>query len=115
MFVRGVAVEELVLDEAVERAELRQVAAEEADAVHEAQDAGDVALAFEDGLEDLAVGFRVAERAVDVLPVAGDEAADLRAELEVADLAMLEEPHQAAGVFLENVLVRRETGGRRGR
>ncbi len=81
VFVRGVAVEKLVLDEAVERAELGQVAAEEADAVHQAQDARDVALAFEDRLEDLAVGFRVAERPVDVVPVVGDETADLRAEL----------------------------------
>jgi len=108
VFVRGVAVEKLVLDEAVQRTELGQVAAEEADAVHQAQDARDVALAFEDRLEYLAVGFCVAERPVDISPVVGDETADLGAELEVAHLAMLEQSHQTVRVFLENVRVRRE-------
>jgi hypothetical protein len=101
VFVGGVAVEELVLDEAVERAELGQVAAEETDAVHQAQDAGDVALAFEDGLEHLAVGFGVAERAVDVLPVVGDEAAECGLSLEVADLAVLEQRIRRLGSSLK--------------
>ena len=65
VLVGGVAVEELVLHEAVERAELRQVAAEEADAVHLAQHAGHIALAREDGGEAFARGLAVAEGLVD--------------------------------------------------
>ena len=102
VFVGGVAVEKFVLDKAVERAEFRQVAAEKSDAVHEAQDACDIAFAFEDCLECFAVGFRATEGSVDVVPVLRDEAADLRAELEVAKLAMLEEPHEPVRVLAEN-------------
>ena len=102
VFVGGVAVEKFVLDEAVERAEFRQVTAEKSDAVHEAQHARDITFAFEDRLECFAVGFRATEGPVDVVPVLRDEAADLRAELEVAKLAMLEEPHESMRVLAEN-------------
>ena len=57
VFVGGVAVEKFVLNEAIECAEFRQIASEESDAVHESQDASDIALAFEDRLESFAVGF----------------------------------------------------------
>ena len=103
VFVSGVAVEELVLDEAVECAEFGQVASEDADAVHESEGASDFAFAFEDALEDEAVGFGVAEGPVDIRPVCGDEAADLRAEFEVAELAVLEEAEEARRIVLEDV------------
>ncbi len=105
VFVGGVAVEEFVLDEAVEGAEFGEVAAEEADAVHLAEGACDLAFAFEDGLEGIAVCLEVAEGFVDVVPVGGDEAAHLWGEAEVAELGVLEEAHEAVGVFLEDVLV----------
>ena len=35
--------------------------------------------------------------------MAGDETADLRAEFQVADLAVLEEPHQTVGIVFENI------------
>ena len=53
MFVRGVAVIKFVLHQAGERAELRDVAAQETEVVHLAQDAADLALAGKDGEEGL--------------------------------------------------------------
>lgn len=103
VFVGGVAVEKLVLDEAVECAKLREVASEDADAVHESERACDFAFAFEDALEDEAVGLCVAEGAVDVCPVGGDEAADLWAEFEVAELAVLEEAEKSRWIVFENI------------
>jgi len=103
VLVRGVAVEKLVLDEAIERAELRQIVAEEPDSMHLAEDGRDVALALEDGLECLAIGFRVTELAVEVFPVRFYEFANGRAQVQAAELAMLEQPHHPAGILLENV------------
>ena len=105
VFVGCVTVEKLVLNETIERTEFRQIASEESDAVHQSQNPRDITLAFEDGLEGFAVGFRAAESAVDVIPVLCDEAADLRAEFEVAKLAVLEEPHESMWILAENVTV----------
>ena len=40
--------------------------------------------------------------------MAGDETADLWAELKVTDLAVLEKPHETLGVIFENILICRK-------
>lgn len=105
VFVCGIAVEEFVLNQAIEGAEFRKVSSEEADAMHLAKGFGDLAFAFEDGLEGITVCLEVAERFVDIVPMACDESSHLRRESEIAQLAMLEQAHHAVRIVFENFLV----------
>ena len=99
VFVGRVAVVELVLDEVGESPELGDVAAEEADAVHLAEGVGDAADPAEDGLEGLAVGFAVAELAVDNAEVRLREPEQFRAEAQVPLLDILEHQHHLMRIF----------------
>ncbi len=102
VLVGGVAVKELVLDQAVEGSELGEVAAQHPAAVHEAEGAGHLAFLLEDGLESLAVVLRVAEGLVDPVPVGLDQLTEGGRGPQVVFLAVQEELQQAGGVFLEN-------------
>ena len=112
VLVGGIAVEKLVLDEAVERAELGHVAAEHADPVHLAQGAADLARRREDGLEGGARGLAVAERLVDQPVVGGDEILEFGGEAQVAELGVLEDADQAVRVLLEDFPVAAGSSGR---
>ena len=101
VLVGGVAMEKLVLHEAGELPELRDVAAEKIDLVHRAQDAADLALARADREEGFARGLGILEGAIDEVEAAADELRELRAEPELALLQVLEEPHHAAGSWLK--------------
>ncbi len=71
VFVGGVTVIKLVLHQAGERAELRNIASEEAEIVHFAQDAPDLALAGKDGEEGLAGHAGILKSAVDQTQACG--------------------------------------------
>ncbi len=94
VLVGGVAVEELVLDQAGEGAELREEAAEEAELVHHAQRAADLPLAREDGQQRLAHGGLVDEAPVDHVEPAAQAQLKLRPEVGVVLLGEQEDAYQ---------------------
>ena len=99
--------EKLVLHEAGEGTELRDVAAEEIDLVHHAQHAADLAFAREHRCEDFARRFRVSERSRHETQAAADEIFELGAEIEMMFLRELEGAHQQLRLVLEDVVVLR--------
>ena len=73
--------------------------------MHLAQGIGNLTLTLENGLESLTIRFVVAKSAIDVLPMAGDEAAHRRGEPEITHLAVLEEAHEPVDVFPEDIVI----------
>ena len=103
VLVSRVAVVEFVLHEAIERAELGDVAAEHAEVVHEPEDATDLAFARKDREEGFPRGGRVLKSAVDEVQAARDEIDQLGMELELTDLGVMEGAQEAVGIVVENL------------
>jgi len=102
VLVGGVAVEEFVLNEAVERAEFREVSSEDAGAMHEAEDVGDLAFFLEDFAEGYAVFGAKSEGLIDKVPMFFDELAERGGRADIVLLAVGEEADETAGVFFED-------------
>ena len=103
MLVRGVAVEKLMLNETGQGTELGQVTPEKPHPVHLPQAPCHASLPGENRLEGLPVVTVVAEGLVDHRKTGLDDINELRAHPQTPDLRMLEEPHQAPGVLIENI------------
>ena len=103
VLIGRVAVEELVLNEAVQRAELGDITTQDTEIMHEAQSPPDFALAGQNGEEGLPRGDGVLESAVDEMQTAADKIHKLGVEFELADLGVVEGPHEPIGVVIENL------------
>ena len=103
VLIRRVAVVELVLDKAIQRAELRYIAAKDSQIVHEAERAPDLSLPGQDGKKCLSCGDGVLKGAIDEVQSTADEIHKLGVELKLPDLRMVEGPHETVGVVVENI------------
>ena len=103
VFVGGVAVVELVLNEAIKRAELGDVAAQHAEVVHEAENAADLALPRKNGEESLPRGGRVLEGPVDQMQAARNEIDQLGVKLELTNLGVVECAQKPVGIVVKNL------------
>ena len=103
VLVRCVAVVELVLDEAVERPELRHVATEKTEVVHQAENRADLAFARQDREERLPRGPRILECSVHQRKPPADEVGEFGVEFELADLGVVEGPDHAVGIVVEDL------------
>src|SRR5436190_21168724 len=101
MFVRGVAMEKLVLDETSELSKLRNVTAEKVDPVHHPKHASHIALARNDGFEYLPRFLCVAKRARYNAQIASEEIGEVGAQVHMALLRQLKGPHHCFRIFHE--------------
>jgi hypothetical protein len=71
--------------------------------MHEAQRPPDFAFSGQNGEERLPRGDGVLERAIDQMETAADEIHKLGVELELADLGVVEGPHEPIRIIVENL------------
>lgn len=102
MFVCGVLVIELVLDEAGEFAKLGDVFAEETDLVHGPEDGGYVAALIKDFEEGLVDVFVAEEGAIDEGDLVPDHLGEVGAQFKAALLEVEEDAHEASGLIAED-------------
>ncbi len=95
--------EELVLDQAGERLELGEEAAQHAQFVHAAEDPAHLPLAAEHRQHHLAGVLAVEEGPVDVAEAAADQQAEIGGDIDVVLLGQQESPHQAERIGAEEI------------
>ena len=103
MLICRVAVEELVLNKAVQRAKFGNVAAQHSKIVHETKNPAHLALAGENGEKCLTRGDGVLEGAIDQVQAAADKVNKLGMELQLANLGVMESPHEAIRIVIKNL------------
>ena len=94
VLIGGVAVKELVLDKALQGAELGKITAQYPATVHESEGAPDLSLLLHDRPEGAAILPVVVEGLVDLVPVGLDEFAQGRGGAEMVFLAVQKEVKQ---------------------
>jgi hypothetical protein len=102
VFIGGVTMIKLVLDQAGQTAELGQELAEQADLVHGAQDGGDIA-AFLQDLEKGIVDMRIMdEGTIDQVQLVANELSEVRVQAQAALLGIEKDAHQTSRPILED-------------
>jgi len=102
VLIGGVAVKELVLDKALQGAELGKITAQYPATVHESEGAPDLSFLFQDRPEGVAILPVVVEGLVDLVPVGLDEFAQGRGGAEMMFLAMEKKTQESPGIFFED-------------
>src|SRR5258705_3254331 len=102
MLVGGVLVVELVLDQAGELAEVRNVSAQQADLMHGPEDGRHVAALVEDLKKRFADMFVIEKGPVQQRQIAANQLREVGMELEAALLRVEKHPHEPSRLVLED-------------
>jgi len=105
VLIGSVTVKKLVLDEAFQGAEFREVAAKDPAAMHKPEGACDLPFLFQDCPEGAAVFLVVVEALVDPVPVGLDELTQGRGGAEMVFLAVQKEAEESGGLFFKYIFV----------